>query len=302
MILPDDKPCSCGSTDNRFDADDLDSLFGDCEYMASFHAYLDDSGTHDTAPWTVVGGAIGSKSSWQSLTNQWQAVLARFKVPDFHASDLQRFHDQYDGWDESKRRQFIALLLKIIEKERLTVIWCAVEQGMYKNIASDFPEFQVTPYQFCCEMCIQVIRFVAEKRKSILPIAVTFEEGQRVNSPFMMNLILPGYKTIQRQRALGIRQLNFVSEYIPPLQVADFIAYEFAKEFARPRFGDRPPRYTFLQLCKLDKYRSMGVLSNPIHVRSHFEIMKKYWPEGNWPVIQMPALWLTDTTQSGSSS
>src|SRR5207245_2725076 len=68
------------------------------------HAYLDDSGTHDSSPICVVAGYFGTEEQWKAFDRKWRKTLDDNGQKEFHAN---RFWShvrgsgvsEYRGWD-----------------------------------------------------------------------------------------------------------------------------------------------------------------------------------------------------------
>lgn len=55
--------------------------------MATFEAYLDESGTDDGSPAVAVGGYFMRTEEAARMDRAWRAVLAQYRLPFFHMVD-----------------------------------------------------------------------------------------------------------------------------------------------------------------------------------------------------------------------
>lgn len=71
-------------------------------------AYLDESGTHDGSPVTVMSGFVGNVHQWRKAEGKQQRVLVEFGVKIFHAVDFFQKTGAFSRWPEQKRASFLA--------------------------------------------------------------------------------------------------------------------------------------------------------------------------------------------------
>ena len=84
-----------------------------------WHAYADDSGTHDTSEYCLLVGYIGSPLQWKRVRRDWRGVLG--DIPEFKATQFfqrerwQSSKSPYHRWGQSEARTFLNRLLSIID-------------------------------------------------------------------------------------------------------------------------------------------------------------------------------------------
>jgi len=85
------------------------------------HAYMDDSGTHDSSYSCVVAGYFGGVNRWLEFERSWGRVLSKYNIPEFHARVFWRRKPsgqgvkEYDGWSRKRLDEFLDALLRVIE-------------------------------------------------------------------------------------------------------------------------------------------------------------------------------------------
>jgi len=260
-----------------FTREDLLSLFGHCKFMACFETYFDESGTHDTSLFTLLGGAVGRRSSWLAITGQWSDALRAFGVTHFHSTDLANFYGEYENWNEINRQRFINRLLKILSNEPLIPLFAAVKNDTFDSVCQEFPDFPITPYQFCCEWGMRSVMLLAKQKKRIAPVAVTFESGQQAKSPYMIGF-QPAHLSVSRQRSLGIGRVNFADKIETiPLQVADLVAYETWKEICEVASGGtRAVRYPLKKLAEKNGWPK-GDIVDETRIQEYLFLMHQFF-------------------------
>lgn len=243
--------------------------------MALFEAYFDESGTHDESPVISVGGALARQTSWMSIATQWKAVLDKFGAKSFHAKELYHSRGQYEGWNKDKRERFINKLFGILEAEyNFTLVGFAVLRSEFDEAMKNFEGTNLTPYQFCCERCVSEVNRIAVSRKSMPPVTIAFEAGQKINSP-IMKLTRGALKLSVLQEKYKIRRISVLEKTgVTPFEVADFIVYETYKYHSG--FDSRYPMFRFSK-----NFRSEGrifdsnIISKWIKLTLAYEEYKK---------------------------
>src|SRR5260370_3823326 len=88
------------------------------------HAYMDDSGTHDTSQICVVAGYFAGERTWILFDRSWRKVLTSEGLVEFHAN---RFWAQvsgaqtseYKSWTRTRLNRLMSSLLAVLPSHRL---------------------------------------------------------------------------------------------------------------------------------------------------------------------------------------
>ncbi len=78
-------------------------------------AYVDESGTHNSAEHLLFAGVISSRLKWKSFDRAWNRALKEFGVSQFHATDYQKNRGQFN-WPARNDKLFGDQLLAASEK------------------------------------------------------------------------------------------------------------------------------------------------------------------------------------------
>jgi hypothetical protein len=70
-------------------------------------AYVDESGTHDDSPITVMAGYVGYSGQWRKFEKKWARQLQKFDVTHFHAKDFVKRTGEYKGWTVDRQIEFV---------------------------------------------------------------------------------------------------------------------------------------------------------------------------------------------------
>lgn len=85
-----------------------------------WHAYADDSGTHDHSEYSLLLGYIASPAQWKRARRDWRLALG--DIPEFKSTDFfqrerwQSSKSPYQGWGDSEAREFLNRFLRIIDQ------------------------------------------------------------------------------------------------------------------------------------------------------------------------------------------
>jgi len=239
--------------------------------MAAFKAYFDESGIDSNSPLLVVGGAIARVSTWRSFCPQWEAVLKKNTVKMYHSADYNTKHGEFANKSEEERFQLTDTLLKVIDSDDYRAIAAIVDKDEFVSTVREFQStaqgqgFTMSAYQFLCYFCcVQVSRF-QKLRRHIEQIEVVFESGNKLLSGHVSELA-DELNFDWAQQYTGIEKISKDKKgNCVPFQLADMIAYEIYKAYARLDSGAAtPPRYQAQRLNKIMKGHSKKLSHNEI--------------------------------------
>lgn len=66
-------------------------------------AYIDESGTHDSSDYMIMGGFVGRLGQWYAVDKVWKKLLKKYNLTHFHAVDMRHGNGEFRGWDNSKK-------------------------------------------------------------------------------------------------------------------------------------------------------------------------------------------------------
>jgi hypothetical protein len=83
-------------------------------------AYLDESGSHGSAPVLLVAGYVAEAESWRNFSTSWGASLAQYGVQHFHMKEIKNGRSRlFRHLSEEKRRELLELLVRHVKKHAL---------------------------------------------------------------------------------------------------------------------------------------------------------------------------------------
>jgi len=217
-------------------------------------AYIDESYAEPRT--FALGCALARGTDWTWITRDWKRCIKRKNnvlkaerrplISGAHAADCNSRHRDFEGWQIAEVTAFTRELLDVIAKHNLRVVGFTVDLRM---IDETFSYLSRNPKRTACGVMATLLwREVAAQAKKLdknPKITVIYESG-----PFN-GMYQDAYNAMRhsdfRDRDIfegGIRQEE---KSHPPLQVADFIAYESMKERDRAEVG-RERRLSFQAL------------------------------------------------------
>ena len=225
------------------------------------HAYLDDSGTHNSSPVCVVAGYFGTEEHWEAFDREWRKTLDDNGQKEFHANRFwshvrgsSRQHSaelkgvsEYRGWDKERCDRFVGRLLSIIESHRVFPIGCAVAMEQWKSLTQD-ERAVLTGAKYDSRGKLTTTgapnkTYFLPFRYSILAAIDHCTGEERLHCSFdrndsFSNYALEYFQTMKGLRFEGYRRLGEIffpgSEDATPIQAADLLAYEW-NQYARQR-------------------------------------------------------------------
>jgi hypothetical protein len=244
-------------------------------------AYLDEAGTHTSSPCVTVGGLMAASEDWAALSERWNAALAQFGVPYFHATDFEARQDVFKPLDNENR---FALQTALIDSFRDAPVFAhtfCLWRGGPEEWEGPLEKELKSPYRMTMNSClaefgIQADMFFVGRNSGDERVDFTCDTqkqwGGKAREVFDGMKVAPLNELPFRNR-LG--NLAFAdSRKSPPLQMADLVVYEIWKDCLN-RDRVRPDRRSFVRLTSHLKISQQGAS------KSHLEQLgaKVYFDE-----------------------
>ena len=179
-------------------------------------AYFDESGIHapdGSLTKLTVGGMIASFESWERLSSRWSRALAAMDLPYFHMAHFQARKPPYSNWTEEERRDRLNTLLEIIgEPDRHGYGFTNIARG---------GDTTRSLYERCAHDLLLKFGTMYDDEFAVV-FAHHPEFGRHIE---LLN------RMVEHGMGKQIRSCSIAKpKDIPPLQAADIIAYEMARE------------------------------------------------------------------------
>jgi hypothetical protein len=195
-------------------------------------AYFDESGTHENSPVMCVAGYLFSAEQAQHLHREWGETLGNFKLSHFHAVDCAHGVREFKNLDKKQRVELTTKLIGIIKRRMELGIAVSISDTDFGRVAA--PKWERGgPYLLAALQVLSGVVAWADKYSYSGEIAYFFEAGHKHQSQTN--------KAIKMVKARDSTSdyLHYLSHTfagkrdVLPLQAADLLAYEWAKELRR---------------------------------------------------------------------
>jgi hypothetical protein len=208
-----------------------------------FTGYFDESDTKGAA---VVAGCIGHAKQWELFEGKWARLLREYDIQDgFHMSDFASrsyVSNQYSLWEETKCREFLDRLIRIIGSHTTISVGIALDRRVYDAFVCTPGRKAVfeSEYVTASWLCLTLIDNWAEKRRDLQQINFVFDRGNGHRHAFQKS-----YDYAYRGKEYFSTLTFEDDQLVLPLQAADFVAYEISKGWTSHSIDKRTPRKTF---------------------------------------------------------
>jgi hypothetical protein len=144
------------------------------EPLATFTGYLDESGTHEGSPVTVVAGYASSVRHWQEFEAEWPGVLTRHGLTVLHTKEI-------NGWRRDRRAPLVGDVLQLLGKNALFGTAAIVYEADYREVypRGERVSFSDTKYGLCFRMCMVKMSKIIRDHWPGQRLSFVLEDGNR---------------------------------------------------------------------------------------------------------------------------
>ena len=202
------------------------------EYMATLHAYFDDSADSRHEEYQAVGGLVGSSGQFDILDILWADATTNLSEP-FHATDCETQHGQFEGWDKAACDALMKRLVAVIRKTDLHGVGFIVPVQEYRTV---FPRSEgFDPYFLALRQTLINMAYISSPKRSIdsigrIDVKIVCEDGPTHNVAKRIYDELKQFNGWTWGRSLA--GFTAGSKRIMALQASDLIAREAYKHAA----------------------------------------------------------------------
>jgi len=197
--------------------------------------YIDESGTHDSSPISVIAGYVGTTIQWERFNADWTALVRKVGVRFIHGVELSKRTGQFRGWKAEDVNALMVSLDGVIAAHLELGFSVIVRDDDYKSIYGAGPHPSRVPkdskYGVCFRACL---RFVPSF------IASAYKRAGRTAPEMTINFELErGHRNVgDARRLFDLYKADVLPEWEPFVgtlatstkgnpgsQAADFLAY-----------------------------------------------------------------------------
>ncbi len=214
-------------------------------------AYLDESGTHDASPTTVMAGVMGNNTQWLRFQRALDDLKKKHGFRVLHATEFKHRAGEFKGWSQQRCVALLDELADITVDRLMEAVACRLDKAAYQRDyqAGDRPrKLRLdTQYGLCFRMCLDHLSADAIRRLENHPkfgesrLHVVLESGHR-NTGDATRIFQERAGDL---RGLGVNLLGSITfaekDRSDPLMVADFLAHTTFMRDTMERTGRPPP-------------------------------------------------------------
>jgi hypothetical protein len=196
-------------------------------------AYLDEFNDHTDEQCEEFGivGLMGPVREWHKLQAKWEDALECCGIRWFHATDLQSFEGEFQGWSAVQRERLLGMLVRVVQESAPGMRFLASANSMkaYRRLPQYRKNATKTPYYLSAVSVMSDGARFAHEHFGDRPIEFIFDQKTK-----HYHLLDGAYKEVLQTEhghlCAGFSQASH--KLVSPVQVADLMAYEASKYLA----------------------------------------------------------------------
>jgi len=199
--------------------------------------YLDESGTHETSPISVMAGYLGTADQWRAFDADWTALIQTAGIRHVHAVDLFKRTKQFKGWSAERVNALATQLDCVIARHMQLGFSVIIRDNDYREICVEGPKPRRSrldsKYGVCFRACLA---FAPSLIASELRLAGERQRTQKTTINFVLE---DGHRNVGDARRLFdlfkadalpdwqhfVGAFDVSKKGSPRSQAADFFAY-----------------------------------------------------------------------------
>lgn len=212
-------------------------------------AYLDESGTHNGSPVTIMAAVVGTANQWRNFQKSFSKVKKRFGFTQFHATDFKGKRKEFSGWDNEKCLDLIFELSKIIDDKMMFSLVFSINNEEYENFYKNGEKpkrLQLdTKYGLAFRFSLAYIsselfkRYGKDKRFQKMKLSLVVENGHK-NSGSLLAIFKEESELLKSYGLSLLQTLTFADKDCDPLMIADFLSHTSYMHAERDMNNDSP--------------------------------------------------------------
>jgi Protein of unknown function (DUF3800) len=142
--------------------------------LATFTVYLDESGTHEGSPATVVAGYASSVRRWREFEGEWPSLLTRHGLSVLHTKEI-------NGWRQDRRTALVGDVLRLLGEHALIGTAAIIYEADYREVypRGERVPFFDTKYAMCFRTCMVKMSKIIRDQWPGQRVSFVLEDGNR---------------------------------------------------------------------------------------------------------------------------
>lgn len=207
--------------------------------------YLDESGTHDGSPIMTMAGYVFKPIQADRFSREWEKERQRLGYPYAHQTDCATGNGGYAKLTMEQRIDAQKRLITHIKRRSEFGFSVTLDPAHYANEIAPHKGMP-TAYSFLVLAAVNALALWAERREIVAEFSYIFEAGHE--NQHEANIIMQALATEpdEKRREYRYTAHRFLKKQdAPPLQAADFLAWQVFTYHKRKAVGHLRPRADF---------------------------------------------------------
>ncbi len=200
-----------------------------------FQGNFDDSGT--SGPVFVLAGYLAPVEQWALFWTEWEIERQRGRSIDFFKmQEAANFDGQFYGWSLEERDRKVTSLIPIIQRHVDIGYAVVVNREAFKQVfGKRYRDVLRSPYVLAfSHLILFVLRLRAEGRLTD-PVDFVFDEqGKQLGQALGVWRGITAHMSPEMVTMIGTPPVSRDDKTWPPLQAADFAAWQVRRQFDLP--------------------------------------------------------------------
>lgn len=197
-------------------------------------AYIDEFDDYQNEKCVCFGmqGLVGTVSAWHRLQCRWEDALECCRVKYFHATDLQASEGEFRGWTRYQRERLVSMLLNSLcdIQGEFWLLGAGIMMSSWRLLPEYRRRFVRNPYFLSAFSLMHDATRFSHFDFGGKPIEFVFDQKLK-----HQHWIDDAYSEAQKGKYGHLCAAKSMASHklVPPVQIADFIAYEAEKYIHR---------------------------------------------------------------------
>lgn len=205
-------------------------------------AYLDESGTHDGSPITVMGGVLANALQWERFEREFRRAKKKHGFRIFHTKKFKKKTGDFAGWSTFQCLRLIHELGEISSRAFMGAATMTLDNATYEKDykAGDAPrKLRLdSKYGLCFRQCLIffVLEGVKREHRGKLPKLNFVLESGHANAGDAVRIFDEVKKELKSIDCDLLGEISFADkDESDPLMMADFISHSTYTSMVRAR-------------------------------------------------------------------
>ena len=225
--------------------------------MLIYTGYLDESGTHQGSPVTVMGGLMGSARQWSAFAKTFTQIKKSYGFEIFHTKKFKARSGEFSGWSPEKSMSLLRELAFATEGTFTEGVAMTLENDDYEKYYKTGTKPNKlrldSKYGLCFRQCLLlfIIEVIKRRHRDRVPYLNIVLESGHPNAGDAVRIFEEMQEDFKKAGHDFLRSITIAEkDSCDPLMLADFVAHSTfildrkSREFGHPIKPPTKPKAT----------------------------------------------------------